>query len=79
MSPAAPAATALTRAPGPAPPDGIPPLKQAGSTAPHERLVDNPPWPYIVPDLNPRAFSKKVKGFVSPQSWCVDLALVSLD
>ena len=44
----------------------------------HERLVDNPPWLYIVHDLNPRAFSKKVKGFVSPQSWFVDLTLVSL-
>ena len=44
----------------------------------HERLVDNPPWLFIVHDLNPRAFSKKVKGFVSPQSWFVDLTLVSL-
>ena len=34
----------------------------------HERL-DNPPWLYIVHDLNPRAMSPKVKGFVSPQSW----------
>jgi ABC-type transport system substrate-binding protein len=44
----------------------------------HERLVDNPPWLYIVHDLNPRAMSKKVKGFVSPQSWFVDLTLVSV-
>ena len=44
----------------------------------HERLVDNPPWLYIVHDLNPRAMSPKVKGFVSPQSWFVDLTLVSL-
>ena len=44
----------------------------------HERLVDNPPWLYIVHDLNPRALSTKVKGFVSPQSWFVDLTLVSL-
>jgi len=28
----------------------------------HERLVDNPPWIYIVHDLNPRAMSPKVKG-----------------
>ena len=47
--------------------------------ASHERLVDNPPWLYIVHDLNPRAFSRKVKGFVSPQSWFADLTLVSLD
>ena len=44
----------------------------------HERLVDNPPWLFIVHDLNPRAFSRKVKGFVSPQSWFVDLTLVDL-
>jgi peptide/nickel transport system substrate-binding protein len=46
--------------------------------AAHERLVDNPPWLFIVHDLNPRAFSKNVQGFVSPQSWFVDLTLVSL-
>jgi hypothetical protein len=44
----------------------------------HERLVDNPPWLYIVHDLNPRAMSPKVKGFVSPQSWFIDLTLVSM-
>jgi hypothetical protein len=43
----------------------------------HERL-DNPPWLYIVHDLNPRAMSPKVKGFVSPQSWFVDLTLISV-
>jgi ABC-type transport system substrate-binding protein len=47
--------------------------------AAHQRLVDNPPWLFIVHDLNPRAFSKKVKGFVSPQSWFVDLTLVSVE
>ncbi|MGO8917751.1 MAG: hypothetical protein ACLQJR_17760 [Stellaceae bacterium] len=46
--------------------------------AAHERLIDNPPWLYIVHDLNPRAMSTKVKGFVSPQSWFVDLTLVSM-
>jgi ABC-type transport system substrate-binding protein len=44
----------------------------------HERLVDDPPWLYIVHDLNPRAMSPKIKGFVSPQSWFVDLTLVSM-
>jgi ABC-type transport system substrate-binding protein len=43
----------------------------------HERLVDDPPWLYIVHDLNPRAMAPSVKGFVSPQSWFVDLTLVS--
>lgn len=60
----------------------------AGSTDPaviaeatrkaHERLVDNPPWLYIVHDLNPRAMTKNVKGFVSPQSWFLDLTQVSM-
>jgi ABC-type transport system substrate-binding protein len=43
-----------------------------------ERLVDNPPWLYIVHDLNPRALNKKVHGLVSAQSWFVDLSLISL-
>lgn len=50
----------------------------AATKAVHERLVDNPPWLYIVHDLNPRGMSPKVKGFVSPQSWFVDLTTVSL-
>ncbi len=29
----------------------------------HERLVDNPPWLYIVHDLNPRAMSPEGQGF----------------
>ncbi len=44
----------------------------------HERLVDNPPWLFIVHDLNPRGMSQKIHGFVSPQSWFVDLTLVSV-
>ncbi|CAA9210707.1 MAG: ABC transporter, substrate-binding protein (cluster 5, nickel/peptides/opines) [uncultured Acetobacteraceae bacterium] len=44
----------------------------------HERLVDNPPWLWIVHDLNPRAMSRRVRGFVSPQSWFVDLARVDM-
>jgi peptide/nickel transport system substrate-binding protein len=46
--------------------------------AAHERLVDNPPMLYIVHDLNPRAMSKRVQGFVSAQSWFVDFTLVSM-
>ncbi len=45
----------------------------AATRAAHERLVDDPPWLYIVHDLNPRAMSPRVKGFVSPQSWFVDM------
>ena len=45
----------------------------------HERLVDDPPWLYIVHDLNPRAMAKRVHGFVPVQSWFVDLAAISLE
>lgn len=51
---------------------------QAATRAAHERLVDNPPWLYIVHDLNPRAMSKHVTGFVSAQSWFNDLTLVDM-
>jgi peptide/nickel transport system substrate-binding protein len=44
----------------------------------NERLVDNPPWLFIVHDLNPRAMSRRVQGFVSAQSWFLDLTTVSL-
>jgi peptide/nickel transport system substrate-binding protein len=54
-----------------------PALIEASYRAAHERLVDNPPWLFIVHDLNPRAMSKRVQGFVSAQSWFVDLTLVS--
>ncbi|ACA18959.1 4-phytase [Methylobacterium sp. 4-46] len=50
----------------------------AATRTAHERLVDNPPWLYIVHDLNARAMSPKLRGFVSPQSWFVDLTRVSL-
>jgi peptide/nickel transport system substrate-binding protein len=39
----------------------------------HELVMDDAPWIFIVHDLNPRAMSPKVKGFVQPQSWFVDL------
>jgi hypothetical protein len=49
---------------------------------PWERLLevapcamDEAPWIFVVHDLNPRAMSPKVKGFVQPQSWFVDLTL----
>jgi ABC-type transport system substrate-binding protein len=51
---------------------------QASYRTAHQRLVDNPPWLYIVHDRNPRALSKKVHGLVSAQSWFIDLTLISL-
>ena len=44
----------------------------------HEIIVDDAPWIFIVHDLNPRALSPRVKGFVPPQSWFVDLTSVSV-
>jgi len=51
---------------------------RAAYRAAHERLVDDPPWLYIVHDLNPRAMNKNVHGFIAAQSWFTDLTLVSL-
>ncbi len=44
----------------------------------HEIVVDDAPWIFVAHDLNPRAMSAKVKGFVPPQSWFVDLTPVSV-
>ena len=44
----------------------------------HEIIVDDAPWLFVAHDLNPRALSPKVKGFVQPQSWFVDLTSVSV-
>jgi peptide/nickel transport system substrate-binding protein len=42
----------------------------------HEIVVEEAPWVFIVHDLNPRAMSQKVKGFVQAQSWFQDLTPV---
>ena len=39
----------------------------------HERLVADAYEIFIVHDLNPRALSPKLKGFVEAQSWFQDL------
>jgi len=44
----------------------------------NEILVDEAPWLWIVHDLNPRAMSEKVTGFVSAQSWFQDFTSVDL-
>jgi len=41
----------------------------------HAMVIEDAPWLFVVHDLNPRALSPKVKGFVQPQSWFVDLTL----
>jgi ABC-type transport system substrate-binding protein len=45
----------------------------------HERFVDMAPWLFIVHDLNARALSPKVHGFVQAQSWFQDLVSVSME
>jgi peptide/nickel transport system substrate-binding protein len=44
----------------------------------HEQLVDDAPWLWIVHDGNPRAMTKKVKGFANAQSWFQDLTLIEM-
>lgn len=44
----------------------------------HTRLVDQAMWVWVVHDLNPRALSPKVKGYVEAQSWFQDLTPVSV-
>ncbi|MGE0224442.1 MAG: ABC transporter substrate-binding protein [Acetobacteraceae bacterium] len=44
----------------------------------HARVVDQALWCYVVHDLNPRAMSPNVKGFVQAQSWQQDLTPVDL-
>jgi ABC-type transport system substrate-binding protein len=41
----------------------------------NEIVVEDAPWIFIVHDLNPRALSPRVKGFVQAQSWYQDLTL----
>ncbi|MDP1964650.1 MAG: ABC transporter substrate-binding protein [Reyranella sp.] len=44
----------------------------------HTYIVDQSYWVYIAHDLNPRAMSPKVKGFVQAQSWFQDLTTVEM-
>ncbi len=44
----------------------------------HEVSVDNALWLFVVHDLNPRAMSPKVKGFVQAQHWIQDLTSVTM-
>ena len=44
----------------------------------HERVVDNAEWIWVTHDVNPRALSPRVKGFVQAKSWFQDLTPVSL-
>ena len=45
----------------------------------HARIVDDAAFLWVAHDVGPRAMSAKIKGFVQPKSWFVDLAPVSMD
>jgi ABC-type transport system substrate-binding protein len=44
----------------------------------HAAFVDNAFWAFVVHDLNPRAMSPRVRGFVQAQSWQQDLTSVEV-
>ncbi len=44
----------------------------------HERMVDDAVMIWVVHDINPRALSPKVQGFVQAQSWLQDLTPVTV-
>ncbi len=44
----------------------------------HARAVDLSMWAWVVHDLNPRALSPRLKGFVQAQSWFQDLTPVDI-
>ena len=44
----------------------------------HEKMVDEAPMIWVVHDINPRALSPKVQGFVQAQSWLQDLTPITV-
>ena len=50
-----------------------------GTTQAHQLIVDEAPYLFVVHDLNPIMYSKKVKGFVQAQSWFQDYTKVYLE
>ena len=45
----------------------------------HTYVVDQALWIWVVHDLNPRAMSPKVKGFVQAQAWYQDLTSIAME
>ena len=45
----------------------------------HARIVEEAPFLWVAHDVGPRAMTSKIKGFVQPKSWFVDLATVRLE
>jgi peptide/nickel transport system substrate-binding protein len=44
----------------------------------HAHIVDDAAWLFVVHDLNPRAMSSKVTGFIPAQSWYQDFTQVTV-
>ena len=44
----------------------------------HARMVEDATWLFVVHDMNPRAMSPKVKGFVQAQHWIQDLTTIRM-
>jgi peptide/nickel transport system substrate-binding protein len=53
--------------------------RDAGLAKLHAKIVEDAPFLWVAHDVGPRAMSAKIKGFVQPKSWFVDLAPVSID
>jgi ABC-type transport system substrate-binding protein len=45
----------------------------------HEKYVDDALFLMVTHDLNPRAMSPKVKGFVQAQNWYQDFSPITMD
>jgi ABC-type transport system substrate-binding protein len=58
---------------------GDPETLRKGVIAAHQIIVDEAPYLFVVHDLNPRAMSPRVKGFVQAQSWFQDFVKVSIE
>ena len=44
----------------------------------HAKMVEDATWLFVVHDLNPRAMSPRVKGFVQAQNWIQDLTPITM-
>ena len=44
----------------------------------HEKYVDEALFLMVTHDVNARALSKQVKGFVQPQNWFLDFSQVTI-
>jgi peptide/nickel transport system substrate-binding protein len=55
------------------------PVKQDALVAKlHTAMVDDATWVWVVHDMNPRALSPRVKGFVQAQHWIQDFSPVTI-